>query len=124
MPPPRPLPPTLPSPPMARLWSTVLPARVTADPKKFASPPPNPSAPLPPSAWLYEIVLSLIVVVAPTHQLMSPPPTPAPARALPELPVPPTARLWVSVKLLAVREVPAPSYQPSLVSAPPMPQPT
>src|SRR5215203_2123935 len=106
------------------LWARVHPETVMADPKKFASPPPSPSAPVPPIAWLCEIVLSLMVVVAPTHQLMSPPPTPAPARALPELPAPPPARLWVSVRLLAVKDVPAPSYQPSLVIAPPMPQPT
>ena len=75
------------------------------------------------AAALSESVFTLIVVVAPTHQLMSPPPTPAPARALPVLPAPPTARLWVSVRLLAIIDVPVPSNQPSLVIAPPMPQP-
>src|SRR5262249_62090675 len=52
-----------------------------------------------------------------------PRPPPAPAGAFPDWPPPPTAVLWVSVRLLAVRVVPLARFQPSLVIAPPRPHP-
>src|SRR4029453_19389899 len=66
----------------------------------------------------------LMVTVAETHQLARPPPTPGPGGGLPVLPEPPTARLWASVRLLAIKEVPRARFHPSLVMAPPRPQPT
>ena len=52
------------------------------------------------------------------HHALIPPPIPAPARGLPELPAPPMASLCVSVSRLAVKVVPPPRSQPSVVIDP------